>query len=265
MNLRVWMLALIGTAVVHAQPPDVADLLARSAAAGKANEAQSSRFAYKRYVVNRELDKNGKETERHTETWDAIGLEGSTYSKLVQRDDKPLSAKEQKKVDQELAKETAKRRKETPEQRRNRLLSFGYSVGFTADNMHLFDVKYVGEETVQGRPAYLVEGVPKPDAKPRNSNEKELLHYRFRRWIDREDYNGARLELEIIRPGSRMQEGSRIELQLAPIDGVWMPEELRIRFSVRFFKLAGARGESTITYSDFHRFQVESHLIDAAQ
>ena len=38
-----------------------------------------------------QLDASGKETERETETWDIIGLEGSTYrEKLILRDDTSL-------------------------------------------------------------------------------------------------------------------------------------------------------------------------------
>ncbi len=57
------------------------------------------------------MDKNGKETDRNTETWDVIGLEGSAYRKLIQRDDKTLVPKEQKKEDERLAKEIEQRRK----------------------------------------------------------------------------------------------------------------------------------------------------------
>ena len=111
------------------QHPDPAELLRRSDEAGKVNGEKSQQYAYREYKVTQEFDKNGKQTDRQTETWDVIGLEGSTYRKLIQRNDQPLPPKEQKKEDERLAKEAVLRRKENPEQRRKRLFSFSYSVG----------------------------------------------------------------------------------------------------------------------------------------
>ena len=129
-----------------AQAPDVADILRRSALAAKANNPKASLYAYREHIINLQVGKNGKETDRRTETWDVIGLEGSSYRRLMERNDRALPPKEQKREDERMAKEADKRRKETAEQRRNRTFSFHYSLTFSPDLMHLYEVSYVQRE-----------------------------------------------------------------------------------------------------------------------
>src|SRR5689334_1580333 len=117
---------LWGSIAGLAEERDAVEIARKSVEAVKANNAKMRQYAYREYKVTWDLDKNGKETDRRTETWEVIGLEGSAYRKLVQRDDKPLSSKEQKREDERLRKEAELRRKETPEERRRRLFSFSY-------------------------------------------------------------------------------------------------------------------------------------------
>jgi hypothetical protein len=258
---------LIGAAfAAFGQSPDPAELIRRSDEAEKANGQKAQQYAYREYKVTQSFDKNGKQTDRQTETWDAVGLEGSTYRKLIQRNDQPLPPKEQKKEDERLAKEATLRRKESPEQRRKRLFSFSYSLGSLPPGrfIKLFDLEFKGEEPTDGRPAYLVVATPKADARPESTNEKENLNYRIRIWIDRGDQIGSRRELEVITDTSRMQKGSIIEFACARDDtGVCLMKEVHIRFHLRFLKLANIRGDVIQTFTDYKRFQVDSQVVEA--
>ena len=271
--VRLWIMrflpivaAVIGSSALG-QPaaPDAAELIRRSAQAEKANSEKLRQYAYRAYNVTQQKDKNGKDTERRTETWDVIGLEGSTYRKLIQRNDRPLDPKEQKSEDERLAKETALRRTQTPEQRRKRLLSFSYSISsLPPERMpDLYNFEFKGMESVDGRDAYVVEGLPKPGARPANDNEKEHLNFRVRTWIDAEDQVQARGEMEAIGEHSRMQKGSLIESRRTRDEsGVWLPREIRIRLNVRFLKMVGVQADITETYSNYRRFQVDSRVVE---
>ncbi|MEO5922508.1 MAG: hypothetical protein ABIR70_01640 [Bryobacteraceae bacterium] len=257
---------LLLPALAVAQTVNLADLLKRSEAASKANGVKADLYAYRERTVNVQLDRDGKEKSRKSETWDVIGLEGSAYRKLIERDDKPLPAKEQKQEEERLAQEATKRRAETAEQRRNRLFSFTYQVSFRPEQMYLFDARLVAEELVNGRPAYVIEATPKPDAKPATSNEAEVLHYKVKRWIDKADLVDSRASMEVVRKGSRMQPGTVVDAQVVrSADGTWLENELRIRYQIRFFKVAGARAEQTTTRSDFHKFEATSRLVDESR
>src|SRR5262249_27260187 len=138
------------------------------------NEPKTHEYVYRERVVTDEFNEKGEPRNHHTETWEAIGLEGSEYRKLIQRDDMPLSTKEQKKEDERLRKETEKRRKEKRLGIKNplqRTYSFGYSRG----DERFFDFRNRGEELIGDRPAYVLEGTPKANQRPTNTHEKQLL------------------------------------------------------------------------------------------
>ena len=260
--MRLAACTVILIAVASAQTIDLADLLKRAEAANKENGKKAEQYAYREHTIQRHLDKNGKETERESETWDVIGLEGSAYRKLVERNDQLLPSKEQKREEDRLAKEADKRRRETAEQRKNRLFSFTYTVRNAPEAIRLFDVRLLSEETIDGRPTYLIEKSPKPDAKPANSNEAELLHYRTKEWIDKEDLVDARLEMEVIREGSRLKPGTLIQFKnTRDSDGTWLLQETHIRYDIKFFKVIGARGEQVSTMSDYRKFEVSSRVV----
>ena len=265
--MRLALLAVLAPAALA--QPNAVDLFLLSAQAEKANSEKIREYTYREYKVTQELDKDGKETHRQSETWDVIGLEGSTYRKLILRNDQPLEPKEQKREDERLAKETALRRKETPEQRRKRLsLSFTYSVRRLEPEraVALVDFEFKGQEVVDGRAAYLIEGRPKPGTRPANANEKENLNYRTKMWIDREDHVISRSESEVFGEQSRAQKGTVIELRSARNEvGAWLPKEFRFRFNLRILKVGHARGDIRLTYSDYRRFQVDSRVVEGKQ
>jgi hypothetical protein len=127
----------------------------------------------------------------------------------------------------------------------------------------LFDLELKGEEKVDGRAGYVIEGVPKPGARPANANEKENLNYRMKVWIDREDRVRSGGESEVIGEHSRMQKGTVIEWRNARNEaGVWLPKEGRFRFNLRILKMGTVRGDIRLTYSDYRKFQVDSEVVE---
>jgi len=262
----VFFLLFVLACAAQTADPDPVELMRMSVAPRKANEEKVRQYAYRERQITRAVDKNGNETESHSETWDVIGLEGSTYRRLVQKNDKALPAKEEKREEERLRKETERRKKETPEQRGNRLFSFSYTFTLDFDRAaDIFDLRYMGEETMGGRNAWLIEGLPKPGFRPANDMEKEARNYRMKVWLDQADMVFSRVDLEIIADGSRLQKGSVIRGEdFKNEDGVWLHKQVHIDFNVRFFKLLGAHGDAATTYTDYHKFQVDSRILDAA-
>jgi hypothetical protein len=249
---------------VQAAGPDPTELVRRSVEVVRDAGAKARQYAYREYKVDRDLDGKGKETGKRTETWDVIGLEGSTYRKLVMRNDQPLPPKEQKREDDRMQKEAELRKRETPDERRRRLFSFSYTLSFPYMKIaDLYDFRYLGEETLAGHPTQIIEGTPKSDYRPRTDDEKESLNYKVKLWLVEGDYHYARMELEVVGDHSRMQKGSLLDIDAAPQDdGVWLPTTQTFRFTARFLKTIDRRGEQTITFSDYRKFQVDSRIVN---
>src|SRR5262245_400099 len=176
------LVCVLSVAVWAQTGPSIDDLLRRTNEQSKQNEPKTREYVYRERIVTDEFNEKGESSNRHTETWEAIGLEGSEYRKLIQRDDMPLSTKEQKKEDERLRKEMEKRRKEKTLGIKNplqRTYSFGYSRG----DGRFFDFRYMGEELTGGRPAYVFEGTSKAHQRPTNNHEKQLLLSRVKLWM----------------------------------------------------------------------------------
>jgi hypothetical protein len=257
MRLLVFMTA---SAALWAQGPNIEELFRRAGAANDANGPKAQQYLYREYTVTTEINEGGG-SNRHTETWEAIGLEGSEYRKLVQRDDKPLTEKEQKQEDDKLRKEGDRRRKEKRGGIKNPLKRT-YTFGYSAGDERLFDFRYVGEEVVNGRPAYVLEGKPKSDVKPTNNHEKHLLLSRLKRWFDKEEFFESNFELEVTEAGGDFRPGTMVAgKQQRMEDGTWLMNEMHIRFILKQ-QHANARTELAITRSDFHKFAVDSRVLE---
>src|SRR5207244_156231 len=99
------------------------------------------------------------------------------------------------------------------------------------DAFHVFIVEMVGREEIGGRPAILLRFHPRPEYKPRTSEGKNMQHIAGRAWVDEEDHQLARVELEVIDPISiglgilaKLQKGASILAERRKFnDEIWLP------------------------------------------
>jgi hypothetical protein len=240
---------------------DPVDLVRRATQADKENDRLARLYAFREHHHQWGLDASGRKTGWHSRTWDVIGLEGSTYRKLIMINDQPLPAKRQKHEDKRLRKETERRRSETPAQRKNRLLH--YSMVLPFDKFpEIYTLTLLGEETVEGRSAWVIDGIPKPGFQSRTDAEKEAANFHVKIMIDQEEAHFSALELTVTGDHSRLQKGTCARVEWTRLnDGTWMVRRNDITWALRLFRLIALRGRTEDTYSDFQRFQVDSKLI----
>jgi hypothetical protein len=251
-------MAILLAAAIRADTADPIDILQRSIKAVEENRAKARSYTYREYNVQRHFDASGKETGHDSFTWDVMALEGSTYRKLISKNDKPLPDKEQKKEDERLRKEAERRKNETPEERRRRLfhVTYHYSIPYPRIP-EIYDLKLLREDT-----AYVIECTPKPAFTPKTPEEKESVNFRTVLWIDKQELQPIRYELEVIGDGSRLKKGSTATLLLSKINNdAWMSTETTVNYQITMYKMINARGQATTTYSNFKKFQVDSELI----
>jgi hypothetical protein len=256
------LLSLAANGALWAQGPNMDDLLRKSAAAGAGNRPKAQQYLYREYIVSTEINEKGQPSNRHTETWETISLEGSEYRKLVQRDDQPLTAKEQKQEDEKLRKEAERRRKPKSGGSKNPL-SRTYTFAYVVGDDRFFDFRYAGEEAFNGRPSYVLEGTPKTGVKPANDHEKQLLASRLKRWIDKEEFIESGSQLSVAGVGGDARPGSMIAVKQQRMeDGTWLMSDVRILFVFRPRNISNVRREVVMTYSDFRKFAADSRIVE---
>src|SRR4051794_30069022 len=107
--MRLLLLTLALPAVLVAQDP--LDILRRATETDRKNLEISRSYTYLERQEERDLDSDGKVKKTESTTTDVPPLEGSPSRRMVARDDKPLSLKEQRKEEEPLKKSIEDRRK----------------------------------------------------------------------------------------------------------------------------------------------------------
>ena len=240
---------------------DETPLAVRIALAREANQARARAWAYREHQATIHFDRNGKETERRSKTWDVIGLEGALYRKLVERDDHPLAAKEAQKEEAAMQQEAATRRKEK-NGGMSRLFSASYNFSIPWSTLGtVYDLTVSGEEEIAGEPVQVVEGVAKSARASASPEEREAGNYSLRLWIRKSDGLPIRTSLEVTGTHSRMKPGSKVVQEIIRgSDGTWLPGTAEITYVLKVAGAFAARGVSTYTYTEFKKFQVDSEL-----
>lgn len=241
---------------------DVEDLVRRSIRALENNDIKQNQYAFRKDQVLVERDDKGKTTKRETWTWDVIGLEGSTYSKLVLRNGKPLSPKEQKQEDEKMRREARMRKEENSGKRPHRPFSFSYSFGVPYERLlDMYDVKIAGEGEIGGRHIAIVAAIPKEGIKPKTDQDNEALNYSLKVWLEDSEAFPVCIEGDVTGDHSRMQKGTHFRFESMRLSDVWLPCTVTFDFSARVMKMFTVQGTSTITFSDYHKFQVDSNIV----
>ena len=105
----------------------------------------------------------------------------------------------------------------------------------------IFDIRLTGRDTIDGRPAIAFTFDPRPGYEPRTSEGRIIAHFHGQAWIDEEDYELARMKVEVLHTVSvkfgffvRLLKGSRGLIERRKIDGeAWLPTYSRFTGSAR--------------------------------
>ena len=195
------------------------------------------------------------------------------YRRRVAKEGKALSSAELKKEDQEMQKriDAAERRRSqiSPaerEQRRAERLRREEKI--IDDALGVFEVEITGREEINGRPAVLLNFQPRPGYKPKTSEGRNMQHVAGRAWIDEEDHQVARVEMEVIEPISvglgilaRLQKGASILAERRKFnDEIWLPVKTEVTLNARVLMLKGFNLRVIDEYSEHKKYTVDTIL-----
>ena len=142
---------------------------------------------------------------------------------------------------------------------------------FVREILDAYDFKLIGEEVLNGRKAWVIDGTPRPGFEAKRKEAKMLPKIKPRFWIDQQDYTWTKLIGEITDTISfgwviaRMHRGTRFEMQQERVNGeVWLPERIDVHLDARVALLKGYNENVHMTYSDYRKFlPIKNHAGDA--
>ena len=238
-------------------------------------------YTYVERDEQRVLDGAGAVKHKESTTWDVIPLrEESHYRRLTQRDDQPLSPKEEQKQQAARQKHEAERQKtderraaETPEQSQKRLdakqRTREREQREMDDVVNGLDLRLVGEEQIDGVPVWVIEAAPHPGYQFQSNEISRFLgKMKGRVWIAKSDYQPVKIDAETTGTISfgmviaRLNKGMRFHMEYTFVNHeIWLPKRMTFSASARIALFKGIHIEADSAFSDYKKFSVDSRVV----
>ncbi len=236
------------------------------------NQKQERDYTYVDREVQKNLDGKGQVKSTEVKTYEILEIYGEQVRRLIEKDDKPLDAKEAAKEEEKIEKIINKRKDESDQERKKReekeVKEREDGRKFVHDVSDAYDFKLVGTEQVGGREAWVIDGKPRPGFEPHMKESKFLSKFQGRVWIDKGDLQLAKMDIEAIDTVSvgwvlaRIHKGSRFMLEQARVnDEVWLPRYLTFLFDARIALLKGFKVDGEQSYRDYKKFRTSSKIV----
>jgi hypothetical protein len=240
------------------------------------NWEKEKNYTFVQRIEQRELDSDGTIKSTKSETEEIIFLYGQPYAHLMKRNDQPLSDSEARKVENKLNETMEKRAHESAAERQKRLADFDRrhheEHSFLLEVPEAYDFRIIGEETLNGRSAYVLLGEPRQDFRPRLNAARVLPKLRPKLWIDKNSFQWLKLEADVIDTITwggflvRLHPGSHIGLEQTLVnDEVWLPLHVHISFDARVALIKAIRLDVDARFSDYKKFRADSKIISVEE
>ena len=240
---------------IHSGVPDVRQIVESSIEVTQRNWQARLHSTYMERDESRSLDTVGHMKSENVDVSKTILVDGVPFEQLVERNGRPPSAEEDKKQKERLE----KLKRETPGQRTERLRKEDEeTLSLVREVPKAFDFQLVGEEVVNGRPAYVVQATPRTDYHAQGKYSSMLSKVAGKLWIDRQDFGWIKVDGQVIQPFSiglflvRVLRGSHITMEQTRVDDrIWMPARVEVQAVAKIFFVKNLVIDRVLTYSEY--------------
>jgi hypothetical protein len=274
----VWLVAALATAQERPLPEPQA-FLQDVRKHLETDDTRQNGYMYVETRHEQKLDKSGRPTGETVKVFESYpGLPGERrWNRLLSEDGRPVPPQDLQKADRDrqkhaeeyvgkLAKNPEKERarldREKERDRRDRAEAID-------EVFHVFDVRMLRRETVDGRDTIVFSLTPRPAVKPRTRDGGIMRNFTGRAWISESDRELVRLDVEAIDTVSfgfgllaRVHKGSQASFQRRKVnDETWLPAVATYTASARIGLLMVMRRGGTSEFSNYKKFTVDTSTI----
>jgi hypothetical protein len=211
-------------------------------------------YTYVERNEDRRLNSLGQVKSESVDVSRMMVINGARFEQLLEHNGLPPSAKEQKRSDEDLD----KLKHETPDEQAARIRKDQENRAFLAEVLEAFDFRLVGEETVGGRPAYVLHATPHPGYHAHGKYAKIFSRVEAKLWVDKQDFGWIKVDGHVTESFSmelilaRVERGSHITMEQTCVgEAVWVPKRIEIRATARILFLKSLDIQRTLTYTDY--------------
>jgi hypothetical protein len=236
------------------------------------NEKRQHDYTYVDREVEHKLDGKGQIKSTEVKTYEILEIYGTPVQRLIEKDDKPLAAKEAAKEEEKIQKIIDKRKNESDQDRKKReekeVKQREEGRKFVREVADAYVFTLVGTEDIGGRQAWVIDGEPRPGFEPHMKEAKFLSKFHGRVWIDQGDLQLAKMDIEAIDTVSvgwvlaRIHRGTRVMLEQTRVnDEVWLPRHVTFKVDARVALFKGFNINGEQEYRDYKKFRTSSKIV----
>jgi hypothetical protein len=240
------------------------------------NDKKQRNYTYIEREEEHKLDGKGRVKSTEAKTYEVMELYGEQIQRMIEKDDKPLSEKDAAKEEAKIQKVIDKRRNESEEARKKREekeeKDREEGRKFVREVADAYNFRLVGTESLGGRNTWVIDAEPRPGYEPHMKDAKFLPKFRFRAWIDKEEVQWAKLDIECIDTVSvglflaRIHKGSRIVIEQTRVnDEVWLPQHVAVKIDVRLALLKEINEDQDQTFRDYKKFRTSAKIVGVGE
>lgn len=259
--------------------PDIAALLIELKKNEDAIDDLLEKYTYTENIVSKEITNDGQIREKESETFELTFYKGNRIRRLTEKNGKPLSESEVEKENKRLEKrvreiEKKEAEKERKEQKEREVAqeNSGSPDGERGQRISISDVLRASKlvnprrERFRGRDVIVFDFEPLPGYKPQKDYEKFFGKTAGAIWVDANDKQVARVQARLVdsyKVGggllASLREGATFVLEQERVNNeIWLPTRADINLGVKVLLVKGINVNSTITYGNYKRFNVDA-------
>jgi len=250
----------------------IRQLIRQVAEKDQENDKKERDYTYVERDEARMLDGKGRVKSTDIKTYEVMDLYGDQVQRLIAKDDKPLSDHDARKEEKKIQKLMEKRKNESEKDRAKRQANEEKDredgrkfMGEVAD---AFNFRLESTEQLDGRETYVISAEPRPGYHPHSRETGFLPKVRFRSWIDKDELQWKKADIQFIDTVSfglvlaRLHKGTRVILETVRVnDEVWLPQHIEVNVDARLALLMGLNMDLDFTFHDYKKFRSDSKLI----
>ena len=249
---------LLAAALALAWPlaaqPDATEIIRRAAANAKSSLELRLNYTFTRRTETRHRDSSGNLKSTDIAISQVVFLYGGFVDKPISFNGGAPTAKQIRAYNETVAKVKSNPSGERARYRARQL----EEVDFIDEVRDAMRYRLLREENSNGRAAFVIEGTPLPDYRPRTKGGKFLSKVKALIWVDQQDFHCIRVDASVTEACAigtafaKVQPGSRVIMDQAPVSqGLWMPGRIELKAEARILFFLGTTIDNTITYSDY--------------
>ena len=237
---------------------EVRQIVLRSIDATARSWSGRDRYLYTERDEDRCLDASGRVKSADVDISKIIFVDDAPFEQLVEHNGRLPSAE----VQRSQAEKLDKLKRETGQERAARLREQQESRSFIREVPKGFDFQLIGEEVVNGRPAYVLRATPHAGYRGHGTYGKMMSKVEGKLWVDKQDYGWVKVDGEVAQPFSmglflaRVLRGSHITMEQTRFDdGIWMPTRIEVQASAKILFVKSYDINRILAYSDYQVLQ----------